>query len=77
MNQKQIVDLVKRFLIVFLITCVPLVIVLTLGTSLSSPLVIIISVICCSLVFILVEYIYHKNLKKKQDRREKYKKDKR
>ena len=76
MNQKQVIDLIKRFLIVFLLICVPLVVVLTLCTKLSSPLVITIAVIVCGLAFGLVEYIYHIRLKKKQERREKYKKDK-
>jgi len=75
MNQKQVMDLFKRFIIVFVLVCIPLVTVLTLCTKLSSALVIVFSVLGCGLVFALVEYFLYKTLKKRKERREKYKKD--
>lgn len=75
MTQKEIVDLFKRFLIVFLVIVLPLIVVLTLVAKLASGWVIAISVVLGGLVFALEEYLHNKTIKKRQERREKYKKD--
>ena len=67
MTNKEIVGIFKRFIIVFLL-CSPIIIVLSLLTSLGVW-VIIISVIIIGAIFGLEEYIRYKNLKKKQERR--------
>jgi len=67
MSPKDIVDLFKRFLLVFLL-CSPIVIILTLLTNLGGW-VIVISVITIGAIFALEEYIRYKRIKKKQERR--------
>ena len=75
MTQKEIIQLFKRLLIVFVV-CIPLVVVLTLTTSLKSSIVIIISILTVGAIFGLEEYIRFKVLKNRREKREKYKKDK-
>lgn len=75
MTQKEIIQLFKRFLIVFIL-CIPIICVLTFTAKLNSGLVIFLSVVLIGGVFALEEYIYYKTIKKRKERREKYKKDK-
>lgn len=75
MNQKQIIDLFKRFFIIFVVVCIPLVVIFTIALKLPSIWVIILSVILSGGVLILVEYIRFRILKKRQERREKYKRE--
>lgn len=75
MTQKEIIQLFKRFLIVFIV-CIPIIIVLTFVAKLKSGLVIVLSVLLIGAIFALEEYLYTKRLKKKREQREKYKKDK-
>lgn len=75
MTQKEIIDLFKRFLIVFVVG-IPIICVLTFATKLPSGWVIAISILIIGAIFALEEYIRHKRIKKRQERREKYKKDK-
>lgn len=75
MTQKEIIQIFKRFLIVFVL-CIPLIVVLTLCTTLKSGVVITISIFACGLIFAIEEYIHHIIVKKRKERREKFKKDK-
>ena len=75
MTQKEIIQLFKRFLIVFVV-CIPIIFVLTFTTELPSGWVIAISVVLIGAIYALEEYIHYKVIKKRQERREKYKKDK-
>ena len=67
MSPKNIVDLFKRFFLIFLL-CSPIIIILSLLTNLGGW-VIVISVILIGGIFALEEYLRYKKLKKRQERR--------
>jgi len=75
MTQKEIIQLFKRFLVVFVV-CIPIIFVLTFATKLASGWVIVISILLIGAIFGLEEYIHSKIIKKRMEKREKYKKDK-
>ncbi len=71
MTQKEIIDLFKRFLLIFLIVGVPVIIVFTLVVKLSTVLVVLISVAIVGVVLFLEEFLRYKRIKKRQERRKK------
>lgn len=71
MTQKEIIDLFKRFLLIFLIIGVPVIIVFTLVVKLSTVLVVLISVAIVGVVLFLEEFLRYKRIKKRQERRKK------
>jgi len=68
------IQLFKRFIIVFVV-CIPIIVVLSIFTTLKSALVIVISIVIIGAIFALEEFIHYKVIKKRRERREKYKKD--
>lgn len=71
MTTKDIVNVFKRFLIVFILVGIPLICVLTLVAKLSSFLVILIAVLVVGGIFVLEEYLYRRRMKKKLEKRAK------
>lgn len=71
MTTKDIVNLFKRFLIIFILVGIPLICVLTFVAKLSSFLVILIAVLTVGGIFALEEYLYRRRMKKKLERRAK------
>ena len=69
MTKKEIVDIFKRFLIVF-VCCLPMLIVFNIFLNWHRVLIILISCVFVAGVFCLEEYIHFKNLKKRKERRE-------
>lgn len=71
MTQKEVINLFKRFLIVFLVVGVPIACVFTLAVKLASIYVILITVLIVSAVFVFEEYLLHLKNKKRHERRKK------
>ncbi len=71
MTQKEVINLFKRFLIVFLVVGVPIACVFTLAVELASIYVILITVLIVSAVFVFEEYLLHLKNKKRHERRKK------
>lgn len=71
MTQKDVINLFKRFLLVFLIVGVPIIFVFTLAVKLKSIFVILISVGLVGIVFFLEEFFRYNRIKKRQERRKK------
>ena len=72
MTPKDVINLFKRFLIIFL-CCIPIPVVLTIVAKLSSIVVIVITVVLVGGIFVLEEYLYNKKIQKRNERRNKQK----